>query len=586
MKAIEIRNKYLKFFESKGHSVISGAKLVPENDPSVLFTTAGMHPLVPYLSGAKHPAGTRLVDYQKCLRTNDIDEVGDNRHLTFFEMLGNWSLGDYFKEDSIKYSYEFLTKVLNIPSEKIFVTCFEGDADAPRDEEAAEVWKECGIPDERIYFFGKGENWWIAGDTGPCGPDTEIFYDTGVKKCSDECNPSCDCGKYIEIWNNVFMQYNKKEDGTYEPLSKKNVDTGMGLERMTYLMQGKNNVFETELFAPVIQKIESMSLNNDDSAVKIIAEHLRSSSMLIADGVLPSNVDQGYVLRKLIRRMVRSMRKIEFDPTNINVICDCLINNSKDMYPELEENKELIKSEMIKEKDKFMNTLIHGEKEFMKIITKLKSEDKNLIDSATLFRLYDTYGFPPEVTNDLAKENGFLVDIEGFDKCFMEHKEKSKQIVEGTFKGGLADSGEITTKYHTATHLILQSMQNILGEHVIQKGSNITSERIRFDFSNPEKVQRDVLDKIENMVNEQIDKGLEVKCEEMSLEKAREIGAKGIFENKYGENVKVYMIGDFSKEICGGPHVSNTSKLQHIKIKKEESVSSGVRRIKAVFVEN
>lgn len=585
MKAIEIRNKYLEFFKSKGHSVITGAKLVPENDPTVLFTTAGMHPLVPYLSGQKHPEGTRLVDYQKCLRTNDIDEVGDNRHLTFFEMLGNWSLGDYFKEDSIKYSYEFLTKVLNIPSEKIFVTCFEGDEDAPRDEEAASIWKECGIPEERIYFFGKDDNWWIAGNTGPCGPDTEIFYDTGVEKCSNECNPSCDCGKYIEIWNNVFMQYYKQEDGTYEPLAQKNVDTGMGLERMTYIMQGKDNVFETELFAPVIEKIKSMSKHPEDSALKIIAEHMRSSSMLIADGVIPSNVDQGYVLRKLIRRIVRSMRKIEINPDKILEICETLIENSKNMYPELEENRESIISEIVKEKDKFMNTLIHGEKEFMKIIKKLESENTKIIDGENLFRLYDTYGFPPEVTNDLAKENGYEVDMKSFDKYFDEHKEKSKKGLDGVFKGGLADNSETTTFYHTATHLILESMQRILGEHVMQKGSNITAERIRFDFSNPEKVQRDVLDKIEVMVNEQIDKALEVTCEEMSIEKAREIGARGVFGDKYGEKVKVYSIGDFSKEICGGPHASNTSELKHIKIKKEEAVSSGVRRIKAVFIE-
>ena len=585
MKAIEIRNKYLEFFKSKGHSVISGAKLVPENDPTVLFTTAGMHPLVPYLSGQKHPEGTRLVDFQKCLRTNDIDEVGDNRHLTFFEMLGNWSLGDYFKEDSIKYSYEFLTKILNIPSEKIFISCFEGDEDAPRDEEAASIWKECGIPEERIYFFGKDDNWWIAGNTGPCGPDTEIFYDTGVEKCSDECNPSCDCGKYIEIWNNVFMQYYKQEDGTYVPLSQKNVDTGMGLERITYLMQGKDNVFETELFAPVIEKVKSMSTKPEDSALKIIAEHMRASSMLIADGVIPSNVDQGYVLRKLIRRLVRAMRKIEINPDNILEICEALIENSKDMYPELEENRANIISEIVKEKDKFMNTLVHGEKEFIKIIAKLKAENKNLIDGANVFRLYDTYGFPPEVTKDLAKENGFEVDVESFDKHFEEHQEKSKKDVTGVFKGGLADDSETTTKYHTATHLILESMQKILGEHVMQKGSNITSERIRFDFSNPEKVQRDVLDKIEDMVNEQIDKGLEVICEEMTIEEAREAGARGVFGDKYGERVKVYSIGDFSKEICGGPHATNTSELKHIKIKKEEAVSSGVRRIKAIFIE-
>ncbi|MEG0873277.1 MAG: alanine--tRNA ligase [Clostridia bacterium] len=587
MKAIDIREKYLKFFESKGHKIISGAALVPENDPTVLFTTAGMHPLVPYLTGQNHPEGTRLTDYQKCLRTDDIDEVGDNRHLTFFEMLGNWSLGDYFKEESIAYSYEFLTKELNIPSDKIYITCFAGDSDAPRDEEAANIWKECGIKEEQIYYFGKEDNWWICGACGPCGPDTEIFYDTGVEKCSKECNPSCDCGKYIEIWNNVFMQYNKLEDGTYLPLEKKNVDTGMGLERITYLLQGKDNVFETELFSGIIKKVNEDSKVPSQSSVKIIADHMRASALLIADGVRPSNVGQGYILRRLIRRTVRHMKKIGFDSDNIADLCNTLVDNLGNMYPELEKNRENIKNVLNKEKNKFMNTLVHGEREFIKIIDRLKLQDKHLIDGTTLFRLYDTYGFPPEVTGDLAKENEFEIDMKGFDKCFEEHQKKSRQGLDaGVFKGGLADTCEQTTKYHTATHLILKSLQNILGDHVVQKGSNITGERIRFDFSNPEKVQRDVLDKVEAMVNEQIDKCIPVICEEMTLEDARKSGAKGIFDNKYGEHVKVYSIGEFSKEICGGPHVENTSKLEHIKIKKEESVSSGVRRIKAVFVKN
>lgn len=584
MKAIDIRNEYLKFFESKGHKIIAGARLVPENDPTVLFTTAGMHPLVPYLTGQKHPEGTRLTDYQKCLRTDDIDEVGDNRHLTFFEMLGNWSLGDYFKEDSIKWSYELLTEVLHIPSEKIFVTCFAGDEDAPKDEEAAGIWESCGIPKERIFFFGKEDNWWSCGATGPCGPDTEIFYDTGVPKCCDTCNPSCDCGKYIEIWNNVFMQYNQKEDGTFELLSQKNVDTGMGLERIAYVLQGKNNVFETELFVPIIEKVKEMSKHPEDDSLRIIADHMRAACLLVADEVAPSNVGQGYILRRLIRRAVRHMRKIGCEPNNINQICDTVVESLKEMYPELQEKKEQIDSIINKEKNKFMNTLVHGEKEFFKIIQRLQEENINKIDGQHLFRLYDTYGFPPEVTNDLAKENGFLVDMDGFHQCFAKHQEKSRGLEGGTFKGGLADHSEETTKYHTATHLLLESLQRILGDHVVQKGSNITAERIRFDFSHPEKVQRDILDQVETMVNEQIDKHLPVTCEELTLEEARESGAKGIFDNKYGEHVKVYTIGDFSKEICGGPHVHNTSELEHIKIKKEESVSSGVRRIKAVFV--
>ena len=586
MKAIEIRNKYIEFFKNKGHSIISGAPLIPENDPTVLFTTAGMQPLVPYLTGQKHPSGTRITDYQKCVRTNDIDEVGDNRHLTFFEMLGNWSLGDYFKQDSIRYSYELLTKVFNIPSEKISVTCNGGDKDAPRDEEAARIWEECGITKDRIYFFGKEDNWWgPAGQTGPCGPDTEIFYDTGVKPCSDNCNPSCDCGKYIEIWNNVFMEYNKKEDGSFENLTQKNVDTGMGLERITFLLQGKKDVFETELFLPIIEKVKELSKKPNEESLRIIADHMRAASMLICDFVVPSNIGQGYILRRLIRRVIRHMRKIEFDTDNMVEVCNTLVDSLSNMYPELEKNRELIVSQIKKEKNRFMNTLEKGEKEFVKITNKLKMENIDIIDGKNLFRLYDTFGFPPEVTKELAYENDFKVDMEGFKKCFEQHQEKSRQDAAGTFKGGLADHSEITTAYHTATHLLLESLQRILGNHVMQKGSNITAERIRFDFSNPEKVTRDILDKVENMVNEQIDKKLVVTCEEMPIEDARNYGAKGVFDSKYGERVKVYTIGDFSKEICGGPHVENTGKLKHIKIKKEEAVSSGVRRIKAVFVD-
>ena len=569
MKAIEIRNKYLKFFESKGHKIITGAKLIPENDPTVLFTTAGMHPLVTYLVGASHPSGKRLVDFQKCLRTDDIDEVGDNRHVTFLEMLGNWSLGDYFKEDSIKYSFEFLTEVLNIPVEKISVTCFIGDNDAPKDEISAKIWEECGIDKSRIYFFGKKDNWWgPAGQTGPCGPDTEIFFDLGVPKCCDECNPSCDCGKYIEIWNNVFMEYNKMEDGNFKPLSQKNVDTGMGLERITFLMQGKNNIFETELFMPIISKIIELSKNPKELSLRIIADHLRASSMLICDSVMPSNVGQGYILRRLIRRAIRHMRKIEFNLDKISDVIVTIIDSLKDMYVELDDNRDIILEEIIREKNRFMNTLLSGEKEFIKVTNKLKEENINIIDGAATFRLYDTFGFPPEVTDELAKENGFCIDMDSFKVCYEQHQAKSREGSEGIFKGGLADHSEETTKYHTAAHLILESLQKILGDHVMQKGSNITAERIRFDFSHPEKVTRELLDQVENMVNDQIDKKLTVVCSEMSLDDARKFGAKGVFASKYGETVKVYTIEGFSKEICGGPHVDNTSKLEHIKILK------------------
>ena len=586
MKAIELRSKYLKFFESKGHKIISGTPLIPENDPTVLFTTAGMHPLVPYLTGEEHPEGKRLVDYQKCLRTDDIDEVGDNRHLTFFEMLGNWSLGDYFKQDSIRWSYEFLEKELGIDMNRISVTCFAGDEDAPRDEEAAKVWEECGIPKERIYFYPKKENWWgPAGETGPCGPDTEIFLDTGAPKCSEHCEPRCDCGKYVEIWNNVFMQYHKTADGKFLPLAQKNVDTGMGLERMTFLLQGKKDVFETELFMPIITCVQEKSKNPNPESLRIIADHMRAAALLICDGVVPSNIGQGYILRRLIRRAIRHMRKIEFNTDEIVSVCEALIEGLKEMYPELEQNAQEIMAQIKKEKNRFMNTLVNGEKEFVKITNRLKQENIDLIDGKTVFRLYDTFGFPPEVTGELAKENGFKIDMEGFKKCFEEHQEKSRQGAEGVFKGGLADHSEITTAYHTATHLILESLQRILGDHVMQKGSNITAERIRFDFSNPEKVSREVLDQVENMVNEQIDKGLNVTWQEMSLEEARKYGAKGVFDDKYGQVVKVYTIEGFSKEICGGPHVKNTNELKHIKIVKEEAVSSGVRRIKAKFVD-
>lgn len=585
MKAIEIRNKYLKFFESKGHKIIAGAPLIPENDPTVLFTTAGMQQLEPYLAGEKHPEGTRLVDYQKCLRTNDIDEVGDNRHLTFFEMLGNWSLGDYFKDESIAMTFEFLTKYLNIPAQKLSVSCFAGDENAPRDIEAANIWKKQGIPEEKIYFYGKDDNWWgPAGQTGPCGPDTEIFYDTGKKACSDDCGPDCDCGKYVEIWNNVFMQYNKKEDGSYEPLKQKNVDTGLGLERVTFLLQGVNDVFETEVFAPIIEKVSLMANIQNPESFRIIADHLRASSMLIVDGVKPSNVDQGYILRRLIRRTVRHMRKVDIDPNKINEIVEVVISSLSEMYPELEKNRDSILYEIEKEKNRFMNTLIKGEKEFNKVIESTKAESKSQMSAENLFRLYDTFGFPPEVTNEFAKEQGISVDMEGFKELFKKHQEISKQGAEGKFKGGLADHSEQTTKYHTATHLLHESLKRVLGRHAIQKGSNITQERLRFDFANPTKVSPEDLKKVEDMVNEQIDRKLPITCETMSIEDARKSGAFGIFDNKYGETVKVYTIGDFSKEICGGPHVSNTSQLDKIKIIKEEAVSNGIRRIKAVFV--
>lgn len=583
MKAIEIRNKYLNFFKNHGHSVIPSAPLIPENDPSVLFTTAGMQPLVPYLLGEKHPEGKRLTDYQKCVRTNDIEEVGDNRHLTYFEMLGNWSLGDYFKEEAVSMSFEFLTKELGIPVDKISVTCFAGDEDAPRDEVTAECWRKAGIPDERIYFYGKDDNWWIAGEEGPCGPDTEMFYDTGKEPCSKDCQPSCDCGKYVEIWNNVFMEYYKSKDGTCSKLKQQNVDTGMGLERITFLLQGKTTPFDTEIFAPIMEKLESLQKIDDIKSRRIIAEHLRSSMMIISDGGRPSNIDRGYILRRLIRRMTRHLNKLQISLDELGGLIDLDIEILKEMYPDLDKNKEIIKKVILEEKDKFVKTLSHGEREFEKAIQKLKQENKDIIDGQTIFKLYETYGFPPEITADLAEEQGFKIDMTEFDKLFKEHQDKSRMGSEQKFKGGLADQNEQTIKYHTATHLLHKALQIVLGEHAKQKGSNITTERLRFDFSHPEKMTKEQLKEVEDIVNEQIKRDLPVTCEEMTVEEAKNSGATGLFESKYGDKVKVYTIGDFSKEICGGPHVKHTGELGKFKILKEESSSAGVRRIKAIL---
>ena len=582
MKAIEIRNKFLEFFKKHNHTIIPSAPLIPENDPSVLFTTAGMQPLVPYLLGEKHPGGKRITDYQKCVRTVDIDSVGDNRHLTYFEMLGNWSLGDYFKKEAIAMSYKFLTEELGIDPEKLSVTCFAGDADAPKDIEAFEAWKNAGIPEERIYFYGKEDNWWIAGEEGPCGPDTEMFLDTGKPACSENCQPSCNCGKYVEIWNNVFMEYYKSKDGI-KKLEQKNVDTGLGLERMAMLLQKVETPFDTELFKPVMEELEKLEKIDDIKSRRIVAEHLRSSIMIIADGGRPSNIDRGYVLRRLIRRMTRHMSKLQIDLENISDLIDLTINNLNEMYPELQTKRDIIKNVIIEEKDKFIKTLGHGEKEFEKVINKLEQENKNVIDGKTIFKLYETYGFPPEITADLAQEKGYKIDLTEFDKLFKEHQEKSRLGSEQKFKGGLAEQNEITTAYHTATHLLHQALRNVLGDHVKQSGSNITTERLRFDFSHPEKMTPEQIKQVEDIVNEQIKRDLNVVSEEMPLEEAKKSGAIGLFENKYGDTVKVYTIGDFSKEICGGPHVKHTGELGHFKIKKEESSSAGIRRIKAIL---
>jgi alanyl-tRNA synthetase len=585
MKAIDIRNKYLKFFERHGHKIIPSAPLVPENDSSVLFTTAGMQPLVPYLLGETHPEGKRLTDYQKCVRTNDIDEVGDNRHLTYFEMLGNWSLGDYFKKESIAMSYEFLTKELEIPAEKISVTCFAGDEDCPRDEETAECWRKAGIPDERIYFYGKDDNWWIAGEEGPCGPDTEMFYDTGKEPCGPDCQPSCDCGKYVEIWNNVFMEFYKK-DGKYTKLSQQNVDTGMGLERITFLLQGKHDPFETELFSDLMETLKKLAKEDSIESRRIVSEHLRSSIMIIADGARPSNVDRGYVLRRLIRRMTRHLTKLGIDLSVVPDLVDLETTVLKDMYPELICKQDEITAVIVEEQEKFIKTLEKGEREFNKVAEKIKQAGKDTIDGKTLFNLYETYGFPPEITRDIASEQGLKVDSSEFDKLFKEHQEKSRLGSDQKFKGGLASSGEMETKYHTATHLLNAALKVVVNPDCHQRGSNITADRMRFDFNCDHKLTDEEKQKTEDLVNEWIKADLPVTIETMSKADALNSGAECMFAEKYPDTVTVYSIGDdeiISKELCGGPHVTHTGELGHFKIQKEESSSAGVRRIKAVL---
>lgn len=586
----ELRKSYLEFFRSKGHKIIPSASLIPENDPSVLFTTAGMHPLVPYLLGEKHPQGTRLTDVQKCVRTGDIDDVGDATHCTFFEMLGNWSLGDYFKKESISWSFEFLTKVLQIPIEKLAVTVFAGDEDCEKDEESASIWEGLGIPKNKIFYLPKEHNWWWAGPTGPCGPDTEIFMDTGKGACSDECSPSCNCGKYVEIWNNVFMQFNRTADGKLIPLEKKNVDTGMGLERTLCTINGVNSVYESDVFEDSIQKIAELSGKNYNDtpdvtkAFRIIADHIRTATFIMGDykGVTPSNVDQGYVVRRLIRRAIRFARTIGLNADSLIEVSKVFIKKYCDVYPELEENRNKIIEEFAKEGEKLSKTLEQGLKEFEKVISHIPTKTLN---GKTAFRLYDTFGFPLEMTIELAKEKGYEVDLDGYKKAQEEHIKKSSQGAEQKFKGGLQDNSQDTVLLHTATHLLLASLKMVLGDDAIQqKGSNITAERLRFDFNFDRPLTKEELQAVENAVNDIINQKIEVVCEEMDIEKARQVGATGVFANKYGEIVKVYTIGSYSKEMCGGPHAKNTGDLVKFKITKEQSSSAGVRRIKAVLI--
>jgi len=592
MKASELRRKYIDFFITNNHKEISGKSLIPENDPTVLFTTAGMHPLVPYILGEEHPAGKRLTNVQKCIRTGDIDDVGDATHLTFFEMLGNWSLGDYFKKEAINMSYNFLKDVIGINIDKLSVTVFQGDEDAPCDNESISYWKELGIPDDRIYKLPKADNWWgPAGQTGPCGPDTEMFIDTDKEPCSSECRPGCGCGKYFEIWNNVFMQYNKQEDGKFIPLTRPCVDTGMGVERTITMLQGKKSVYQTELFIPLIQEIEKLTEkkygenSEDDMSIRIICDHIRTSTFIIGDekGVQPSNIGQGYILRRLLRRAIRHGKKLGLEEKFLAIPAKIVVDLYKEQYPDLLERLDLIISVIEAEEEKFGLTLKKGEIEFSKLLENLKKNPKMIIPGRVAFTLFDTYGFPLELTEELAKEEGMTVDKEGFDKAFEKHKELSKQGADKVFKGGLADDSEMSTKYHTATHLLHKALKIVLGEHVNQKGSNITSERLRFDFSHHDKMSDDEIKKVEDLVNKAIQDKLPITMETMTVEEAKDQGAMALFSSKYGEQVKVYKMGDFSLEVCGGPHTANTGDLGFFKIKKEQSSSAGVRRIKAVL---
>jgi alanyl-tRNA synthetase len=575
---------YLDFFKEKGHAIIPSGSLIPENDPTVLFTSAGMHPLVPYLLGQPHPEGKRLANNQKCIRTGDIDEIGDASHLTFFFMLGNWSLGDYFKKEAIEWSYEFLTskKWLGLDKDRLSITCFKGDKDAPKDEESAKVWESLGIPKKRIYFLPKEDNWWgPAGKTGPCGPDTEMFYDTGKEKCGKDCKPGCYCGKYFEIWNDVFMQYNKTAEGKFERLKQQNVDTGMGVERTVAMLQGKATVYEIGMFKPLMDKIKELSKEYNEKSARIIADHIRAVCFVLAEGkgIVPSNVEQGYILRRLIRRSVRHARLLGIQGTFTKEIAKKVVDIYSGDWPELKKNSGLVFKELEAEEEKFAKVLGQGVRAFEKI---LKKQGK--ISAKDAFLLYQSYGFPLEMTAEIATEKGLKVDKKAFEKEFEKHQDISRKATAGKFKSGLADHSEVALRMHTATHLLHAALRKVLGEHVQQKGSNITPDRLRFDFSHPEKVTKEQLAKVEKLVNDAISKGIEVQKEEMSLDEARKKGALAFFDTKYApEKVSIYTVPGFSKEVCAGPHVENTKEIGKFRIKKEESVSAGVRRIKAVL---
>ncbi len=583
----ELKRLWLEFWTSKGYKTIPSASVVPENDATVLFTTAGMHPLVPYLLGEKHPMGDKLCDYQACIRTNDIDDVGDPSHCTFFEMLGNWTLGECNKREMIKNSFAFLTEKLGIPKDRLAVSVYAGDENAPRDTEAHDAWIEAGLDDTQVFYLPKENNWWaLGGGTGPCGPDTEMFFDTGKPKCCDTCSPACDCGKYLEIWNDVFMQYYVKEAGQpVEKLARPNIDTGMGLERTVCVLNGVESVYDTGIFKDVIDYLSKFANapyveENIKKSYRVICDHIRASVFILSSGIKPAPVGQGYVLRRLIRRSVNHARKIAIEKQQILEVAKIYVNEYQEYYPEIKEKQDLILKELDEEIEKFSKTIQLGQKEFEKVA--FYSKDKT-INGKTAFRLYDTFGFPLELTIEMAKEIGYNVDEEGYHKAFLEHQEKSRTAAAGTFKGGLSDTSDNTARLHTATHLLLAGLQTLFDENIVQKGSNITPERLRFDFNFPRKMLPEELKQLEDFVNDAIKKEIDVTCEEMTLDQARASGAKGIFANKYGDKVKVYTIGNVSKEICGGPHANNTRELKSFKIIKEESSSSGVRRIKAVI---
>jgi alanyl-tRNA synthetase len=581
-----LKKMYLEFFQKNGHNVIANASLVPENDPTALFISAGMHPLVPYLLGQHHPSGTKLVNVQKCLRTSDVDEVGDSFHLSFFEMLGNWSLGDYFKAESISWSYEFLTSKewLNIDKERISVTVFAGDEDAPKDEESASIWRSLGMPDERIYYLPKEDNWWgPAGATGPCGPDTEIFYDTGIDACGSDCKPGCGCGKYNEIWNNVFMEYNKTHDGKYELLKQKNVDTGMGVERTISVLQGKKNVYETEIFTPLIQKIKEILEieeipEEQEKSIRVVMDHVRAATFLLADGVVPRNIEQGYVLRRIIRGAIRHGRLMGIEKEFLSELSKVVIGIYGEDNIHLKTNEATILDELRKESKKFNNTLAKGLNRFNRIV-----KNKNAIDGKDAFLLYQSFGFPIEITRELGVENNIPVDVTGFEEELKTHQTLSKASATKKFGSGLADSAKETVKLHTATHLLNEALRKVISEDIVQRGSNITHERLRFDFNFDRKLTDEEKTAVEDLVNELIKKAVPIVKVETTLEEGKKMATQAVFGDRYGERVTVYSIGDFSTELCSGPHVENTSELGTFKIVKQKGISAGVRRIRAVL---